>query len=222
MVPVTMDARGRRTLRGSAAASFATFVALTSHVIGGGALPTLTGLIVPLALSTLVCVLLAGRQLSLHRLSISVLTSQALFHLLFSIFTPTASAPAPTTAVDRHAAMHAGHEASMASMGTGHDVMGSMSTGSTAGHAHTSPTMLIAHLVAAVVTIAMFYWAERLPAKLCDFGRLIIRTLLPIITAISMVPEPVRTITVVRSITAPSLGVLRSPVLVRGPPREAL
>lgn len=220
-----MDARGRRALRGSAAACFATFVALTSHVLGGGSLPTLTGLIVPLALSTLVCVLLAGRQLSLHRLSISVLASQALFHLLFSIFTPTASAPAPSNAVDRHAAMHAGHGASTESMGTGHDVMGSMGSmgsGSAADHAHTSPAMLIAHLLAAVVTIAMFYWAERLPAKLCDFGRLIIRALLPIIAAISTVPEPVRTITVVRSITAPSLGVLRSPVLVRGPPREAL
>lgn len=219
MVPVTMETRGRRALRGSAAASFATFVALTSHVLGGGSLPTLTGLIVPLALSTLVCVLLAGRQLSLHRLSTSVLASQALFHLLFSIF---ASAPAPSNAVDRHAAMHAGHGASTGSMGTGHDVMGSMGTGSTAGHAHTSPAMLTAHLLAAVVTIALFYWAERLPAKLCDFGRLIIRALLPIIAAISTVPEPVRTITVVRSITAPSLGVLRSPVLVRGPPREAL
>ena len=57
--------RHQRSLRGIAAAVFATFVALASHMIGGGALPSAMGVVVPLVLSMLVCVLLAGRRLSL-------------------------------------------------------------------------------------------------------------------------------------------------------------
>ena len=36
-------------------------------------------------------------------------------------------------------------------------------------HAHASPGMLSAHLVAAVLTIAMIYWSEALPAKIGSF-----------------------------------------------------
>ena len=86
---VELRARHRRTLRGILAAAGATFVALTSHLLGGGAFPTAMGIIVPLALSILVCVLLPGRRLSLARLTISVGVSQALFHLLFSLFAQT-------------------------------------------------------------------------------------------------------------------------------------
>ena len=85
------ERQDRRVSRGTLAASAATFVALTSHILGGGAFPTTMGLIVPLSLSILVCVALAGRRLSLPRLTVSVGTSQTLFHLLFSLFTPTAS-----------------------------------------------------------------------------------------------------------------------------------
>src|SRR5699024_1527126 len=111
-----VNARGRRrrALRGSAAPTAATFVALASHVLDGGSMPSLWGIIVPWALSTLVCVLLAGRTLSLWRLSASVVASQALFHQLFTVFTPLASAPGPTSAVEKHAHHHARATSSMA------------------------------------------------------------------------------------------------------------
>lgn len=70
-------------LRGSVAAAIATFMALVSHVAAGGELPGWLGITVPLLLSTMVCVLLAGRRLSLARLTVAVSASQFLFHTLF-------------------------------------------------------------------------------------------------------------------------------------------
>ncbi|MFE6734980.1 hypothetical protein [Microbacterium sp. NPDC057650] len=78
-------------IRGFAAASTATFVALAAHVTAGGAMPGPLGILVPWLLSLMVSVLLAGRRLSALRLSISVIVSQLLFHGLFvlGMITPT-------------------------------------------------------------------------------------------------------------------------------------
>ena len=78
-------------LRGFVGASFATFVALASHVWVGGGMPGMLGIAVPWLLSLTVCTLLAGRRLSIARLSASVLASQLLFHVLFVLgsITPT-------------------------------------------------------------------------------------------------------------------------------------
>ncbi|MDR2997573.1 MAG: hypothetical protein LBU78_05595, partial [Microbacterium sp.] len=78
-------------IRGFAAASTATFVALAAHVTAGGAMPGPLGVLAPWLLSLMVCVLLAGRKLSALRLSISVIVSQLLFHGLFvlGMITPT-------------------------------------------------------------------------------------------------------------------------------------
>jgi len=77
-------------LRGTSAAALATFTALLGHVSAGGALPGVIGLLVPLVLSSMVGVLLAGRRLSLTRLLLAVSASQFLFHELFVLgaFTP--------------------------------------------------------------------------------------------------------------------------------------
>ncbi len=79
--------RGARVLRGAVAASVATFVALLSHVTAGGAVPGIFGIIVPLALSFVVCVAFAGRRPSLWRLGPAVALSQVLFHALFVLGT---------------------------------------------------------------------------------------------------------------------------------------
>lgn len=77
----------RRTplLRGFVGATIATFVALASHVWVGGDMPGMLGIAVPWLLSLTVCTLLAGRRLSLLRLSGSVVASQLLFHALFML-----------------------------------------------------------------------------------------------------------------------------------------
>jgi len=239
-VTVEMEVRHRRALRGTLAAAFATFVALTSHILGGGSFPTAMGVIVPLALSILVCVLLSGRRLSLPRLTFSVGISQTLFHLLFSLFTPHASgSPAasaqsggvlaallgshshhsPTYGAD-HESMHG------SAMQMTHDsaVMPAMdgSVGAAAEmHAHSSPGMLLAHCVAGIVTIAMIYWAERLPVMLGDFARLIIRAVIPRLVVRRAQIEKPRSLIGFEPELPRSLGVRRSPVLRRGPPQPA-
>lgn len=237
--------RGQRARRGAAAAGFATFVALASHVIAGGGLPTAMGVVVPLVLSTLICVLLSGRRLSLPRLTSSVLVSQSLFHLLFSVFTPMGGIQGATNAAERHALHHSGPAglsgmAGMPGMSGTHDMPGMSGTHDIAGmahgasgampasspetgmHTHMSPGMLIAHLVAAVLTIAMIYWAEALPAKITAFLRVVIHALLPTLIRLTAVPHRPRPRLGVVEILPRHLGVLRSPVPNRGPPATAL
>ena len=242
-VTVEMEVRHRRALRGTLAAVFATFVALTSHILGGGSFPTAMGVIVPLALSILVCVLLSGRHLSLPRLTVSVGISQTLFHLLFSLFTPHGSALSTTMARSdnglaallgshsHHSPTHGAHDASIHSMPGGaaqmtHDsaVMPVMdgSVGAAAQmHSHSSPAMLLAHCVAGIVTIAMIYWAERLPIMLGEFARLIIRAVIPRLVVLRAQIEKPRSLIGFEPELPRSLGVCRSPVLRRGPPQPA-
>ena len=224
MSPVRSQLRNRRGLRGSAAAVAATFVALTSHVVGGGALPSVMGVAVPLALSLLVCVLLAGRRLSLPRLSLSVLTSQALFHLLFSVFTPSGAGHFAENPAQGHAAHHAGHPGMPGSMSGMSESMPHSMPGIGAGadmHSHASPVMLMSHLIAAAVTIAMIYWSQALPAKIAGFVRLVLHALLPTLVRLTSTPSGPKPRLVVVEILPRHLGVLRSPVLTRGPPAEA-
>lgn len=242
-VTVEMEVRHRRALRGTLAAAFATFVALTSHILGGGSFPTAMGVIVPLALSILVCVLLSGRRLSLPRLTVSVGISQTLFHLLFSLFTPLGSASPNTMARSdnglaallgshsHHSPAHGAHHASMHSSPGGavqmaHDstVMPAMdgSVGAVAQmHSHSSPGMLLAHCVAGIMTIAMIYWAERLPIMLGEFARLIIRAVIPRLVVLRAQIEKPRSLIGFEPELPRSLGVCRSPVLRRGPPQPA-
>ncbi len=83
MVTMGRQGRGTRVARGAVAASVATFVALVAHVSSGAPMPGLFGVVVPLALSLVVCVVLAGRRVSAVRLSVAVALSQTLFHTLF-------------------------------------------------------------------------------------------------------------------------------------------
>jgi hypothetical protein len=88
------SARSIRTLRGVVAAALSTFVAPLAHIAAGGSMSGVLGIVVPLVFSTLVCVLLAGRRLSILRLSLSVAVSQVMFRTLF--------VPASLSARGRH------------------------------------------------------------------------------------------------------------------------
>ena len=88
-------------------------------------------------------------------------------------------------------------------------------------HSHSSPAMLLAHCVAGIVTIAMIYWAERLPVMLGDFARLIIRAVIPHLVILRAQIERPRSLIGLEPELPRSLGVCRSPVLRRGPPQLA-
>ena len=111
-------------------------------------------MLVPLVLSVAVCTVLQGRRLPLSRLVASVFASQALFHALFVLGTPSgvvaASAPAA---------------------GTGH--VHSVVLTSTAAHAHAAgPGMWTAHAVAAVITVIALRRGELAVARLLTIGSL--------------------------------------------------
>ncbi len=125
-------------LRGFAAASTATFVALASHVWVDGVMPGPLGIAVPWLLSLMVCTLLSGRRLSLVRLSASVVVSQLLFHALFVLgsitpkggFTP--------------------HQHGAAALSAGGQVLVPADAG-----------MWAAHAFAAIVTVALLHRGEQ-------------------------------------------------------------
>lgn len=176
-------------VRGSSAAGIATFAALFSHVIGGGAMPGLLGIGVPLLLSLMVCILLAGRKLSLARLSVSVVASQTLFHTLFVLGTPTAGAG---TQVNMPAGHHHGH--AMMQMPTVSE--------QTITLVHGDATMWVSHFIGAAITVFFLYRGEqaihRLRALAEQFvawvrHRLVLPLRVPVASTPARVPVAVET-----------------------------
>ena len=244
-VPATSDAQvgasHARLVRGVAAGALATFVALFSHVAAGGHAPVLPGVVLPLVLAVFVSVVLAGRKLSLVRLSASVAVSQTAFHWIFSA--AAASAPgagrasaaratADAVAAGDPPAFHhgAGVPADFAAtVGAGASAGSGASAGAGAaagGHAlhtagHDSPLMLVAHVIAAVVTIAALHRSELILHSLLRLLRLVRSLLGPLLR----VPAPVVTTSRRRllgagcAVVSPApLGVVRSARVDRGPP----
>lgn len=148
--------RGARALRGGLAASSATFVALMSHIAGGGEMPGLLGIVVPLALSLPICIAWSGR-LSLAGLSASVVASQIFFHVLFTLGTP-----ADSQTVSAGSGAHAGHAGMMTPP--------TPAAGQATEMAHADPTMWLSHGLAAVVTIAVLYRGELMLLRLRELA----------------------------------------------------
>lgn len=161
--------RVSQPLRALAAASTATFVALFSHVIAGGAPPTLLGVVLPLLISLLVCSLLAGRTLSLTRVTLSVIASQALFHVSFVLSALLAGTPL-SHAHHAHGGGFGVGDGGMSGVGgVGDGGVGGVSgisgaNGSANGlllAMHGDAVMWIMHLIAAAITIFALYRGEQ-------------------------------------------------------------
>lgn len=200
-------------MRGTSAAAIATFAALFSHVIGGGDVPGALGICVPLLLSLMVCILLAGRRLALPRLSVSVIASQTLFHTLFVLGTPTAG-PA-------QAGMPAGHH-------HGHAMMIQLPamSGHTATLVQGDAVMWLSHLIGAVATICFLYRGERAILRLRELAEQLISWVRHRLVSPSLPPLPSRRPglapaaepsgwTVLSQIQASTLGRRGPPALVR-------
>jgi len=204
-----MTARGVRFVRGWAAAVAATFIAAFSHVLSGGPAPETSVLVLSLALSGLVCTALAGRVLSLWRLSAAVVFSQGLFHGLFSLGSASAAAG---TAVPT--AGHAGHAAHTVAAASGAGLPG---TGAMAMD-HASPLMWAGHALAALATITVLRHGEVTAVRLITALHLRVIAFLPVVLPLAIEPGapiipadwPVRPL---RNLGAPLL-VMRH----RGPP----
>lgn len=163
MEGVTSSRSPLRLLRGTAAATLATSVALGGHLVGGGAMPSWLGVALPWWLSVAACTVLAGSRFSLARMSLAVVASQALFHGLFMAGTPGdpgVQLVAPPGSHLDHGAHLAGSGADHAGSAahTGHT--GVASAAEHALHSHSDLRMLLWHLVAALVTALLLHRGE--------------------------------------------------------------
>lgn len=204
-----MHARTLGLLRGWSAAFAATAVAASAHVLAGGAIGTPAILLLSLALSGLVSCAVAGRSLSLPRLTAAVAASQGVFHLLFSVGGAGAYAPG----AGQQAAVPGPGSAALAAAGSG----GSMDLLETAagrgGHAHHAASFAAAsgdipsglpaggalmwagHLAAALITIVLIRHGEATARRLAEAVRLRITAYLPLFhqPAVRYVRVPVLT-----------------------------
>ena len=199
------SSRAGIAVRGVAAAALATFVALLSHVAGGGDPPGIIGLAAPLILSAFVCVGLAGRKLSLLRLAIGVAISQFLFHALFVLGAPRSS-NSGALAQPHHA--HA--------LAPGWDVSGAQSV-----HlVQTSSDMWVAHALACALTVIALHRAETVLASLAKLAQLLLARIIPAAPIAALCTPPATGDTVPPRVDVPTLpiGVYASVTAHRGPP----
>ncbi len=188
-----MDSRWARVARGITAATVATFVAAFSHTLSGGAAPSWFGIAASFVISVMVCTVLTGRTASLWRLAISIGLSQFLFHSLFSgVGTPVI---------------------------TGHD-MTTMTMDASAYHSHATPTMWLAHGLAAAITVVAFRFGEQAFWGVTGTARLFLARLLVIVVPTLDVPRPV--VAVEARFVPRDLALLLSSMRHRGPPAGAL
>jgi hypothetical protein len=202
-----MNSRMTRLVRGSVAATFATFVALFSHVAGGGTLPSAAALSLSLAFALLVCMLISGRSASLWRSAVSIGLSQFVFHAVFS----TMGVPSAPAAVSGDAAMLGMH--------SGMQQAGTLSASATASVVHSSPSMWIAHAVAAVITVAAFGLGERAWAGLGVTARGILAILIPAFCSSPIaLPGAPNRVPLQLDVVALASRVFLSSLRYRGPP----
>lgn len=198
------SARSIRVVRGLVAAAFATFVALFSHIIGGGATPGALGIVVPLVFSAFICVLLAGRRLSFFRLALSVAVSQFLFHTLFML--GTVQGVGSSAAVSNHASH-------------GMPVVLDTAVAPISHSAHTGAGMWVAHGVAGLLTVAVIHWAEKLLAAVVAVKEFVLRRLVPAAATVATAPVwPSRFSLPGQEYSLAPLGVYPATLALRGPP----
>ncbi|MGV2952854.1 hypothetical protein ACNPM8_11895 [Glutamicibacter sp. AGC46] len=205
---VQKTSRSSRALRGTAAAFFATFVSLASHVLAGGAIPDILNVALPLSLSLMVCILLSSKRFTFWRLSIMVGFSQVLFHLLFSMGAGHSALSSAGQGI------HAHHGMSLAVDATG--------SASTAMAIHGDGTMLLAHFLAGFATVLVLHRSEQLLIAASDiislftwklFWRLVNFAVQPVR------PQPVPAAP--RDIPGCTVAVYATSVVRRGPPAQA-
>lgn len=203
-----------RLARGWSGAAAATFVAALFHMFGGGGAPNPAILLLALALSGLLCTFLAGRVLSLWRMTTGVILSQGVFHWLF-----TAHAAMAGTTVTLPQGAHAGHDMSSMTL-----LVTAGATGTPASTMnHDGPSMWLSHVLAAVITVAILRHGEVSACRLLHALRTRLIELLPLFRPTA----PLSTNKAYRPATwpvlaLPNLGIPRLAWRHRGPPALSL
>jgi hypothetical protein len=161
-----MNSRGARVARGFAAAAVATLVAALFHMVGGGLPPSALALTLSLVFSSLGSIALVGTRVAVWRLTLSVLVSQFLFHVLFAL---SPSATFSGMPADGH--LHAGMHLTMvpgSATSTAATPMPAMTFGD-------SSWMWLSHAAAALLTIAVLLHGERALLAVARFAFFVVR-----------------------------------------------
>lgn len=192
-----MNTRQLRLVRAAAASTIATTLAAVSHTVAGGPAPhpllviAMACLLVPLA------ALLIGPRVSRLRSAATVLVGQGLFHLTFQVL------GAPTQTAAGSAPAHT-HHVDLAALGPA--VIASAP----------STLMLIAHLVAAIATVALLWRGESLVRLIANWVRAAALRI-----AAPSLPVRVRPRATASSIVVLVDAALRAAPTRRGPPHLA-
>lgn len=157
----------RRLGQGAFAAAASMWLALSFHLLAGGNLPTLAGLVISFVLSWCACLALAAWRTDVLRLSASVVSSQALFHGLF-VF---------------------GSAAWLSDSGHAHAHAGPGGLDSSTVHLGMASQMWWAHLGAAVVTILALRSSERAFSRLARLAADLVRRLVLPCIDVAVLPE---------------------------------
>lgn len=195
-----MSSRGVRVARGLLSAAVATFAAAFFHGVGGGLPPSGLALALCLTFSGLICIALAGRSLSWWRLTGSVLISQFLFHILFTL-NPSGHVIGATEHVHLGAHLVFVPGAAQPAMSMTQDGV----------------AMWASHALAALTTIAYLRYGEHVFWALCEFSAFQLRRIFR-----DSVAVPIGSIRRVRvetiPLTLPSPALILGQLRHRGPP----
>lgn len=119
-------------------------------------MPGPLGILIPWLLSLMISVLLAGRKLSLTRLSLSVAASQFLFHALFMLGTITPSGSAVPHVHGAPLVLPEGGSAAAAAVSA-------------------DGAMWLGHAIAVIVTVAAMHRGERMLVALRELATRLVR-----------------------------------------------
>jgi len=189
-----MHRRGlARGLRGLAAGSLTTTLALAFHLAGGGAQPSAVAIAGSFGGAIWLSIMIGRRRLSIPFLVVAVGASQVLLHTIFSVSTAGG-------ALEGDAA-HAGHGTPL-ELALGHG-----------GHA-----MWWAHALAGIVTVLALARGERILRRLAELAAVAVRALLRVVLVVAVAPaatEPARVAPRRQVLRADRRGVVAA---LRGPP----
>ena len=196
-------------IRALAVVSTAIVSASLAHTAGGGTPPGLVTIALALAISAPFAMVVVGGRQSTPRAALAAVGAQLALHALYSLTPRAAMAPTPAPAPG-HPHDHSG--------------VGSlvMSTGTPVHEEHFRPAMLVAHAIAALLTILAVAIADRMHDAV-RFAARGIRLALIMLSA-PLVP-PLRAHlapAAPREVGADAVSLLCTALRYRGPPRQRL
>ncbi|QNA92407.1 MULTISPECIES: hypothetical protein [unclassified Microbacterium] len=136
-----MNARQLRLVRAAVVSTVATLLAAVSHTLGGGAAPHPLLILAVATLLTPLSAVLVGLRRSRVRVAVAVVLSQTVFHVLFQGLGSPTGASTRTTVGHTH-------------------VIDLTALGSTEAASAPGATMLLAHAVAAALTVLLVWRGE--------------------------------------------------------------